>query len=269
MSLLPTRRDWTLAGRDLSKGFAAWNIWFLLGISDIRQRYKRSRFGQFWITLSMGIFIGGIGVVYSALFNQPVRQYIPYVAVNMTVWTLISGVVGDAASVFTQSATYMRQDALPKTIFMMRLIVRNIVVFAHNIVIVPLVFVIFGVMPSSQVLAAIPGLLVVLVALFLITLILGVLSTRFRDLAQITQNTMQLLFFVTPIMWRSDQMSAGHQKIVLFNPFASLLQIVADPLLGVAPQPHTYMTSFAFIAFLFVVALPLFARFRARLVYWL
>ncbi|MCW6510896.1 ABC transporter permease [Lichenifustis flavocetrariae] len=269
MSLLPTRRDWTLAGRDLTRGFAAWNIWFLLGVSDIRQRYKRSRFGQFWITLSMGIFIGGIGVVYSALFNQPVAQYIPHVAVNMTVWTLISGVVGDAANVFTQSAMYMRQDALPKTIFIMRLIIRNIVVFAHNVVIVPLAFIIFGIIPTPLVFAAIPGLIIVILALFLITLILGVLSTRFRDLAQITQNALQLLFFITPIMWRSDQLSAGRQIIVVLNPFASLLQLVADPLLGIEPQPHTYIASFTFIAFLLVLALPLFARFRARLVYWL
>ena len=269
MSLVPTRRDWNLAVRDLIDGFSAWNIWFLLGISDIRQRYKRSRFGQFWITLSMGIFIGGIGIVYSVLFNQPVRQYIPYLAVNITIWTLISGAIGESGIVFTQASMYMRQDALPKTIFVMRLLVRNLVVLAHNLVIVPLAFAVFLFAPSVRIIAALPGTLILFIALFLITLVLGILSTRFRDLPQIVQNALQLLFFVTPIMWRADQMSPNRQELIFLNPFASLLRIVADPILGHIPPAETYVSTLAFILVLALVALPLFARFRARIVYWL
>jgi ABC-type polysaccharide/polyol phosphate export permease len=269
MSLVPTRRDWTLASRDLRGGITAWNIWYLLGISDIRQRYNRSKFGQFWITLSMGIFIGGIGLVYSVLFNQPVHEYVPYLAVNVIIWTLISGTIGESGSVFTQATLYMRQDAMPKTIFVMRLLLRNIVVLAHNIVILPLTFLVFQFVPSAKMFVALPGLAILLVALFLITLLLGVLSTRFRDLPQIVQNALQLLFFVTPIMWRADQMSAGRQEIVFLNPFAALLRIVVEPILGGIPPAQSYLMAFIFIGVLTMIALPLFARFRARIVYWL
>lgn len=269
MSLRPTQQDWALATRDLKQGLKAYDLWLLLGLNDIRQRYNRSRLGQFWITLSMGIFIGGIGLVYSVLFNQPIREYIPYIAVNITIWTLISGVIGESANVFVQSAIYIRQDAVAKTVFVMRLLVRSLIVLAHNLVIIPVAFLCFKFVPSLSVFLAIPGLIIVLVALFLSTLILGVMATRFRDLSQIIQNALQLLFFITPIMWRSDQMSHNRQEVVLWNPLAALLQIVADPILGRVPSATTYLMAITAVVVLAVMALPLFARFRARLVYWL
>lgn len=268
-SLRPKRRDWDLARRDLVGGLAAHDIWMLLGTNDIRLRYNRSKFGQFWITLSMAIFIGGIGFVYSTLFGQPMQDYLPFLAVNITIWTLISGTIIDSSTVFTQAAVFMRQDALPRTVFVLRLMVRNVIVLAHNLVIVPLAFLIFLVRPSWTVVLAVPGLAIVLVALFFITLVLGVLATRFRDLPQIVQNGMQLFFFVTPIMWRSDQLKDQRELVILLNPFASLLRIVSDPLLGRVPPVESYATAGVFVVILAAIALPFFARFRARLVYWL
>jgi ABC-type polysaccharide/polyol phosphate export permease len=269
MSLRPTSRDWALAWLDLTAGFTSWQVWSLLGFTDIRQRYLRSRFGQFWITLSTAIFIGGIGTVYSVLFRQPIQDYIPYLAVNITVWTLISQTVSESSTAFVSSAIYLRQDAIPKTTFILRLMVRNLITFAHNFVIIPLVFLVFLIPVSTTALLAIPGLLLVLLALFLISLNLGILSTRFRDLPQIITNALQLIFFITPIMWRTDQLSGARLELVTWSPIATLLRIVSEPMLGHVPRPSAYLVSILFIFVLIALTLPLFARFRARLVYWL
>ena len=147
--------------------------------------------------------------------------------------------------------------------------VRNLITFAHNLVIVPLAFLIFLVPVSSTALLAIPGLMIVLVALFVITLNLGILSTRFRDLPQIITNALQLIFFVTPIMWRADQLSGARLGLVTWSPMAALLRIVSEPLLGRVPARGEYLVAIGFILVLVALTLPLFARFRARLVYWL
>ena len=41
-------------------------MWWLLAAGDIRQRYQRSMLGQFWLTISMGVTVGAIGLIYSA-----------------------------------------------------------------------------------------------------------------------------------------------------------------------------------------------------------
>lgn len=269
MSLSPTARDWKLARQDFDRGFRSWNVWVLLGLSDIRQRYKRSRFGQFWITFSMAIFIAGIGAVYSTLFHQPIREYIPYIAANITVWTLISGVANDSALAFTASAVFLRQDPLPKTVFVLRVMVRQVITFAHNLIILPLVYLVLLVMPSPYMVFAIPGLCLDLVALFFIGLFLGVLSTRFRDLPPIILNAMQLLFFVTPVMWRSDQLGKETEAVLALNPFAAMLRLVSDPFQGIVPPAGVYASVVLFVVVMIALSVPLFARFRARIVYWL
>ena len=264
-----TRRDWRLAACDLVNGFRAWHLWTLLGILDIRQRYKRSRLGQFWITLSMGGFIGGIGLVYSTLFNVTARDYIPYLTVTVTVWTLISGAIGESTTIFAQNSVFLRQESIPKTVFILRLLVRSLVILGHNLAIVPIAFIVFSYRPSAAIVLAIPGLVILVAVLFMATLIIGLLSARFRDAPQIIQNGLQLLFFVTPVMWRADQMAGPRQGLLVLNPFASLLRIVSDPILGHVPPPAVYLATLASLAVLSALAMTLFARSRARVVYWL
>lgn len=269
MSLKPSPRDWRRASLDAAQGIAAWHVWSLLAITDIRQRYKRSRVGAFWITLSMAAFVGGIGVVYSTLFKQDITTYLPYLAINYVVWTLILGIVTDATTVFTSSGVYLRQEAMPKTLFAMRLIARNLIMFAHNIIIIPIVMIIFRVPPSWEMLLAIPGMLLLLAAAYPVVLLIGMISTRFRDTPVIIQNVLQIAFFLTPIMWRVEQLGSAAPYVVGFNPFAIFLRVVSEPLHGRIPSLWTWGVAVAMVILLYAITAPLFARLRARIVYWL
>ena len=265
----PWLREWRLAAQDLQRCFKGWHVWALLGVSDVRLRYKRSRFGQFWITLSMAFFVAGIGLVYGGLFHMHVREYIPYLAVNMTIWTLIQTSISESCNAFIEAAPYLRQEALPKASFIMRVMVRNLVAFAHNFLIIPLVFIGFLYAPSPVALLAIPGLLLVLVGVFAGSVSLAILCTRFRDMPQIVSNLLQLAFFITPIMWHVEQLGQNAFYIEVFNPFAAFLRIVSEPLLGNVPALQTYGSVLVYLAIMITIAWPVFAKYRARIVYWL
>ena len=262
-------REWRLAGQDLVRCFKGWHVWALLGVSDIRLRYKRSRFGQFWITLSMAFFVAGIGAVYGGLFHQTIRDYIPYLAVNMIVWTFIQTSISESCQAFIEAAPYLRQEALPKSTFIMRVMVRNLIALGHNAIIVPLVFAAFLYAPSPVALLALPGLALVMAGVFAASISLALLCTRFRDMPQIVGNLLQLAFFVTPIMWHVEQLGPNAVYVEVLNPFAAFLRVVSEPLLGRVPAPGTYGTVLVALGVLGLVAWPCFARFRARIVYWL
>lgn len=257
------------AWRDLAQGLASWRIWSLLALNDIRQRYRRSRFGQFWITISMAIFVTAIGFVYSTLFRTPLAEFVPFLAANYVVWFLISGIVTESTTAFIQAEAYLRQEALPKTIFVMRMLLRNFIAFGHNVLIVPFVFLFFATPPSWAALLALPGLVLIAVAGFLVGLVSAILSARFRDLPQIVINFLQVLFFVTPIVWRPEQLQGEHRLVVDLNPFAAFLRVVSEPLLGRVPPASTYLTAGLSILVLAAIAWPLFTRYRGRIVYWL
>ncbi|MFC5741209.1 ABC transporter permease [Dyella tabacisoli] len=264
-----TSRSWQFAKRDFIEGVGAWHVWLPFGLKDIRQRYRRSRLGQFWISISTGIFIAGIGVLYAVLFKIPPHDYLPYLAVNYIVWLLMAGMANDSTAAFVEASAYLRQDALPKTIYIMRVLVRNVTIFAHNLVVLPFIFLVFGFRASIAMLLVVPGLVLLLIAGFLTVLVSSLLSTRFRDFPQIVQSTLQVAFFATPVMWAPQQMGPIGWYFVHLNPFAIFLQLIAEPIRGKAPDLSLYVGAGIIICILLIFTLPFFARYRARVVYWL
>ncbi|OYV29717.1 MAG: ABC transporter permease, partial [Thiomonas sp. 20-64-5] len=78
------------ATSDLLSSLKAWRLWSLLGWLEIRQRYARSKLGPFWLTISMGVLVGTMGVVYGSLFGVKLADYLPMLAVGIVMWGLFS-----------------------------------------------------------------------------------------------------------------------------------------------------------------------------------
>ena len=267
---MPQRTSyWTGFMRDLAESFERWQLWWLLGYNDVRQRYRRSRVGQLWITISMGIFVIAIGPVYALLFNTELKEFLPYLTVNIVVWGFISSMINDACTAFIQSDGYIRQERLPKIGFLYRILVRNLLILGHNALLIPLVFIAFGKPVGPVALLAIPGLIIVTVNCVLMALFLATICARFRDFPQIVSNVVQVAFFLTPIFWQKKQILADYHFVVDFNPFASLLSVVSSPILGKVPTMFEYGMCLVMTLVVGLVAVPFFARYRARIVYWL
>ncbi len=260
---------WSSFAWDFTESFKRWQLWWLLGYNDVRQRYRRSRVGQLWITISMGIFVIAIGPVYAILFNTELKEFLPYLTVNIVVWGFISSMINDACTAFIQSDGYIRQERIPKIGFLYRILVRNFLILGHNALLIPLVFLAFGKSVEPVVFLAIPGLIIVTVNCLLMALFLATICSRFRDFPQIVSNVVQVAFFLTPIFWQRKQILADYHFVVDYNPFASLLSVVSSPILGKVPTMFEYGMCLVMALVVGLVAIPFFARYRARIVYWL
>jgi ABC-2 type transport system permease protein/lipopolysaccharide transport system permease protein len=117
------------------------------------------------------------------------------------------------------------------------------------------------------VLLAAPGLALVVLNAVFAALTLGVLSARFRDIPQIVASVVQLLFFLTPIMWKAE-MLGPRASFVIYNPFYHMVEIVRAPLLGQWPTTMSVTTALVLTLANAALAVVLFARFRARIAYW-
>lgn len=262
--------DLLLAGcDDIVRGLRSWRIWWLLALGDIRQRYQRSLLGQFWLTISMGVTIGAIGFVYSVLFHQDIATYLPFLGVGIVCWGLISGIVTDGCATFRQSADFMRQSRLPRSVFVYRMLLRNLIIFAHNLVIVVLILIVFEVPVGWATLLVIPGLLLTLITGIWVGLLLGLLCARFGDLPQVIASVVQIAFFITPVIYKSEALSGRLWVATHLNPFASYLAVLRDPLLGQVPELTHYAMATLFAIGGFALTFPVFSRLRARIVYWL
>lgn len=85
---------------DIKSALGAWRLWLTWGWVDIRQRYRRSRLGSLWLTLSLGITICGMSFVFGGLFSQDIKTIMHYIAAGMIGWSLITGMVTEGCLIF-------------------------------------------------------------------------------------------------------------------------------------------------------------------------
>lgn len=253
---------------DAKSGFVHSDIWLLLGWSEIVQRYRRSTLGPFWITLSMAITIAIMGPLYGRLFGQQVAGYIAFLAIGMVFWAFVSGLISDTAAGFIAAEGYIKEFNLPLSVFMYRVIWRNIIILAHNAVVV-VVVVAIGWTASPWALITLPiSLFFLIFNAFWIGLFLGTVCARFRDVQQILNSILQVLFFVTPIIWQ-PQMLGQKAWILHFNPVYFFIESVRAPLLGGVVPFEVWGGLVCCSAAIFLVSAFTFGRYRNRLAYWL
>ncbi len=241
-----------------------------LARADIRQRYRRSTLGPFWITISTGVMIACIGIIFGSLFKSPMSDFLPFLAAGLIIWGLISSTITEATSVFVAAEPIIKQLPLPLTTHIYRMIFRNLYIFFHNIIIFPVVLLCVQRGINLNVFLFIPGLVIVSLNLVWISILLSIVCSRFRDLTQIVASILQIFFYVTPIIWLPALLPARASVMILEpNPFYHLLAIVREPLLGNAPSFTNWTISTCLCILGWLVSIKFFDKYRSRIAYWL
>lgn len=253
---------------DVLGGIGSWRMWWMLARNDVVRRYRRSRLGQLWLTLSMAVMIFGMGAVYSTLFGTSLADYMPHLGTGLVLWGLIASTINESCASFTENESIIRQIALPRFTYLLRTLARNLLVFAHNLIILPIVYLVTGTPINWHILLFVPGMLLVLANLAWIGYLLAILSTRFRDIPQIVQSIVQVAFFISPVVFKPSQLRVDHPVLVL-NPFASMLNVMREPLLGQMPSLTSYLILLGLLVFGWLLSLAFAGKFSHRVVYWL
>ncbi|WP_374023895.1 ABC transporter permease [Mycobacterium sp. HNNTM2301] len=265
-------RTFTRARGDLIAGFRRHELWLHLGWQDIKQRYRRSVLGPFWITIATGTTAVAMGGLYSKLFHLELAVHLPYVTLGLIVWNLINAAILEGADVFVANEGLIKQLPTPLSVHVYRLVWRQMILFAHNIVIYAVIAIIYPKPWSWADLSVIPALGLIVLNCIWVSLCFGILATRYRDIGPLLFSVVQLLFFMTPIIWNDDtlrQQGAGRwSRVVELNPLLHYLDIVRAPLLGAHQELRHWAVVAALTAVGWVLAAFAMRQYRARVPYW-
>lgn len=266
-------RSWQRAAEDLRQGWRQRSLWGYLGWQDIKQRYRRSVLGPLWISISMGVIATGLGILYSALFQQELEQFLPYVATGLLIWNFISGCILEGSEVFISNEGLIKFLPAPLSLHVYRLVWRQTLFLLHNMVIWLVLIIIFPQPLGMDLVLALPALAVLLVNGGWIAIVAGIIATRFRDIPPIINSMTQLLFYVTPIVWDYGRMArnpAIQERIRLaeLNPIMHFVEILREPMLG---EPivwrHWYVAGAITVAG-WTAAMVIMRNYRSRVSYW-
>ena len=257
-----------MALRDLREAWTLRRLGWTLAWLDIKLRYRGSLLGPFWLTISTAVMVAAMGGIYAALFHMNLREYLPFLTLSLVLWNFLAALVGDACQVFTASETMIRSVRMPFSLYAARIVLRNVLILAHNLIVIVAMFAIYAIWPGALGLLALPAFALWLVDALALSVLLGALCARFRDIPPIVGSVLQMLFFVTPVIWRPELVGSGREWLLPFNPFFSALEIVRGPLLGELPARSAYVSALLSALLLVGVTWLLFARVRGRIAFW-
>ncbi|WP_084612462.1 ABC transporter permease [Thermocrispum municipale] len=290
------RRSWARAIADIRDGLRDRELWSHLAWQDIKQRYRRSVLGPLWITLSMGVTAIGLGLLYSQLFGAEIGTFLPYLTVGFIVWNFVIGCMTEGAETFIHNEGLIKHLPAPLSVYALRTVYRLTIMFAHNLIVYAFIVVIFfgdlsqpyqiiEAQPgdfewwhpglSWSALLAIPAFVMLVVNGAWVTLLFGIVSTRFRDIPQLIAALSSLLFFMTPIVWSADILYqkfgnvAGWRALVTdLNPLYHFVELLRAPMIG-NQQSWTHWVVVGLITVVgWSLTLLALRNYRSRVSYW-
>jgi ABC-type polysaccharide/polyol phosphate export permease len=256
--------------KDILETLSKANQFLIFGFQDIKVRYRRSSLGVFWITINMAISITVLSFVFGVLFNTPIKDYIPYLGIGLILWGFVSTNINESCTLFISAKENILNLKMNYSFYILRALWRNIIILAHNILIIAIVFLVFQKQLSITSLYFIPGFILLVLNLTWMMFLIAIICTRYRDVSQIVLNIMQILFYLTPIIWFEEKFNNSFiYEVFSLNPFYHLLSIMRSPLLGQIPSSNNWIVSIVFLIIGSIITSLFFARFKHKIAYWL
>jgi lipopolysaccharide transport system permease protein len=210
-------------------------------LDELKRQHSRSSLGYFWIVLSQFVNIVGIAFVFGTLFKRDLASFFPYVSAGIISWNLLSTFINESTRVYSSNSSVIQNFTFPLWIFVAQVACKNLIIFAHGIIIHVLLLLFLRVHVGLAGLIFVPDLFIVVILMMMAGRIFAFLGGRFRDFSPAIGNLVYLFFLVTPIIWEPQAFNQQYVWLLYFNPFTHLIDLLRSPLIGHMPNGLSYL----------------------------
>jgi ABC-type polysaccharide/polyol phosphate export permease len=248
------------------------HFWMALVRNDLRNRYRRSVLGLGWSLLQPIAMTVVICTVFAGVFNVSLTEYAPFLLSGLTFWGFVSAAAITGCQCFMQGESYIRQHRAPLAIYPLRTTLGAGYHFLVGMGVVLVAVSIFsGFTNPLSLLSLVPSLVLLFVFGWSLAVCTGTLNVLFHDTQHLLEIILQILFYLTPIMYKPEILIDRHIGwAVQFNPLAVLLDLIRQPLLqGALPSIETIRASVLIVAAMVAFAGLLLRWCERRLVFFL
>jgi len=227
---------------------------------DLYTRYRRSALGIFWAILTPLGLVLIIGSVYSIIFGTDPKTFIPLLFAGLNPWLFISTSSDGGNMAFIGSEGYLKQTNVNAQIFPLRIVLGAFINLLYSLM---AFFVVYLFLKPSlfsiKMLMIIPGLFIIFIFSLALANFSAVINVNFRDYQPLQSLIFQGLFYVTPIIYKTDMLKErGFEFVYKLNPFYYVIEVIRKPMLGEAlPSINTYLISFSIAIVLFYISVKM------------
>jgi ABC-type polysaccharide/polyol phosphate export permease len=255
------------AGRDIVSALKMTPNVAMLAWIDMEDRYRRSALGPLWMALTLGVTAGSLGFLYSKILRQPINEYLPFITATLFIWLFFVNVINEATAAFVAGGPMIKNSTQPLFINIMRVIIRNVIVNIHTLPVLIFVLIYFQFLAKVNIPLFLFGYVIMIINLIWISMVIGLLSARYRDVPYVVSYVLQFFMFVSPIFWNPTMLEKGGW-FVDWNPIYHWIAVVRDPILGASSTPASLWFCIATAVIGMGVAFAAFAANRSKVAFW-
>jgi ABC-type polysaccharide/polyol phosphate export permease len=252
--------------KDLSGGIGMRHVWAYQAYHDISAKYKRTALGSFWIAGQMIFTSIAYALVFGGLSGASLHDTLPWIMGGILCYTVVSAILTECPEIFLSNGGIISNHAYPFTYFKFEHAAKTFIIFLHNLVIFEITLALVGALAVPH-WTIILGLPLVWLNVFTWGGMTAMLAARYRDLRFLLPYLSTLLLFLSPVIWRPEQLQRNRLLIDL-NPFYPFIEMIRSPLLGTAMPMHLWPMAAGVTVVGIILWLIMFDALRKRIPFW-
>ena len=238
-----------------------------ISLFNIKIKHRNTILGPIWVVLQNYIFIFFIGFLFTKLFNNSYEKVIPHFACGFILWQYFSSTLKENCSIFFSSRGLLLSLPNKEFFIFFRTIAQNLIIFFYNFIILILILIYLNI--KIQFVSFLVNFLILNFFLIFCSYILSIICTKFQDLAKVLASFLQVMFFVTPIVWEKKYLEK-YQYIHDWNIFYVIIEICRAPLIDKNFNESMYYSYvFGFIIFSMMIGSVLYNKFHKKINFWI
>jgi lipopolysaccharide transport system permease protein len=234
---------------------------------DIKVRYKQTVLGALWAiiqplttTFAFVILFGRLG----GMSRHVDGPYALHVFAAMLPWTFFANAVNSAANSLVGSGHLISKVYFPRLLVPLAAIASGLIDFAISFVVLLIMMAIYGVAPTSAMLAAPLFLLGTIAAAAGAGILFAALVVTFRDVRYVIPFALQLWLFASPVLYSIELIPARWRLLYAINPIAGLISGFRASVLGGPAPLDVILVSSVSAALLLAAAVRYFVQVERR-----
>jgi ABC-type polysaccharide/polyol phosphate export permease len=197
----------------------------MLVVNQLKQRYRRSLLGMGWVLVSPLLNTAVLSIAFNALFLNSIPQYPVYVMVGLIAWNFFAQTTSLGIDAAVTGSSLLQRVYLPRSVFIVSTLGSALI--NMGIALIALLLVLLATGARLYVTSILLPLAIVILALFTlgVTLVVAMLAVFVGDVVHLYQLMVQVLFFLTPIVYPSEIVPAKFRWLVQLNPMSLIVDL--------------------------------------------
>lgn len=203
-----------------------WETIWMLAKTDLKMRYQGSWLGIIWVFLKPFCLFLIMNFVFSHLFFRSVPNYSIRLLLGIVLWSFFAEASMVGMTSLMAKAHILKKIYLPKWIVIFSSTIHSGMAFLFNLIILFLfLFLYYRIFPGplQLLLFGVYILLIYGLSLFF-SFMTATIFVRFRDLNQIWEVLLQVLFFASPIIYPITSVPDNIRSALYLNPMTLLIE---------------------------------------------